>query len=153
MGQAMSAAQNVVTIAHIDKVCLLTLNRPERRNALSDELMAVRGEAILDAFRTEEAKTSEYAKLTAALKEIYADRGIPYRAMCGRDIRVAVRIKRERMGEIHRRRLDAGEDRMRLANDQVVPAHVRHLERRAVGPQARGDLVIQGVFFRGEWNF
>jgi hypothetical protein len=23
----------------------------------------------------------------------------------------------------------------------------------AVGPQSRGDLVIQGIFFRGEWNF
>jgi enoyl-CoA hydratase len=47
----MSAPQNVVTIAVANKVCLLTLNRPERRNALSDELMAVLGEAILDADR------------------------------------------------------------------------------------------------------
>jgi enoyl-CoA hydratase/carnithine racemase len=47
----MSAAQNVVTVAVTNKVCLLTLNRPERRNALSDELMAVLGEAILDADR------------------------------------------------------------------------------------------------------
>ena len=49
MGSPMSALQNVVTISVTGKVCLLTLNRPERRNALSDELMAVLGEAILDA--------------------------------------------------------------------------------------------------------
>jgi enoyl-CoA hydratase len=49
MGSRMSALQNVVTISVTGKVCLLTLNRPERRNALSDELMAVLGEAILDA--------------------------------------------------------------------------------------------------------
>ncbi len=41
----------VVTVAIADKLCLLTLNRPERRNALSDELTAVLGEAILDADR------------------------------------------------------------------------------------------------------
>jgi enoyl-CoA hydratase len=51
MGSRMSALQNVVTISVTGKVCLLTLNRPERRNALSDELMAVLGEAILDADR------------------------------------------------------------------------------------------------------
>ena len=42
---------DVVTVAIADKICLLTLNRPERRNALSDELTAVLGEAILDADR------------------------------------------------------------------------------------------------------
>jgi enoyl-CoA hydratase/carnithine racemase len=34
-----------------DKVCLLTLNRPERRNAISDALTAALGEAVLDADR------------------------------------------------------------------------------------------------------
>ena len=42
---------DIVKIAIADKICLLTLNRPERRNALSDELTAVLGEAILDADR------------------------------------------------------------------------------------------------------
>jgi enoyl-CoA hydratase len=41
----------VVRIAIAEKVCLLTLNRPERRNAINDELGAALGEAILDADR------------------------------------------------------------------------------------------------------
>jgi enoyl-CoA hydratase/carnithine racemase len=41
----------VVRIAIADKICLLTLNRPERRNAINDELGAALGEAILDADR------------------------------------------------------------------------------------------------------
>jgi enoyl-CoA hydratase len=41
----------IVRVAIAEKVCLLTLNRPERRNAISDELGAVLGEAILDADR------------------------------------------------------------------------------------------------------
>jgi enoyl-CoA hydratase len=41
----------IVQVAIADKICVLTLNRPERRNALSDELTAMLGEAILDADR------------------------------------------------------------------------------------------------------
>jgi enoyl-CoA hydratase len=42
---------DIVKIAIADKICLLTLNRPERRNAISDELTEVLGAAILDADR------------------------------------------------------------------------------------------------------
>ena len=46
-----NTSADVVTVTIADKICLLTLNRPERRNALSDELTAMLGEAILDADR------------------------------------------------------------------------------------------------------
>lgn len=42
---------DIVKIAVANNVCLLTLNRPERRNAISDELSIALGEAILDADR------------------------------------------------------------------------------------------------------
>jgi enoyl-CoA hydratase len=42
---------DVLTVSIGEKICVLTLNRPERRNALSDEMVAVLGEAILDADR------------------------------------------------------------------------------------------------------
>ncbi len=44
-------SSGMVTVAIAGKICVLTLNRPERRNALSDALTAVLGEAILDADR------------------------------------------------------------------------------------------------------
>lgn len=44
-------SSGMVTVATAGKICVLTLNRPERRNALSDALTAVLGEAILDADR------------------------------------------------------------------------------------------------------
>lgn len=45
----MSEMDNVLQVSTADKVRLLTLNRPERRNALSDELTAAMREAILAA--------------------------------------------------------------------------------------------------------
>ncbi len=41
----------IVTVTVADKVALLTLNRPDRRNALSDAMIAALGEAVLDADR------------------------------------------------------------------------------------------------------
>ena len=46
-----SDAGPIVRVAVDGPICLLTLNRPERRNALSDALIAALGEAILDADR------------------------------------------------------------------------------------------------------
>ena len=45
----MNDASALVKIEVIANICLLTLNRPERRNALSDAMTAALGEAILDA--------------------------------------------------------------------------------------------------------
>lgn len=45
----MGAMSEILTIATRDKVRLLTLNRPDRRNALSHELSSLLRQAILDA--------------------------------------------------------------------------------------------------------
>jgi enoyl-CoA hydratase len=45
----MSTAEAVLKISIENKICLLTLNRPERRNALSKELSSALRLAILDA--------------------------------------------------------------------------------------------------------
>lgn len=43
------SSEAIVAVDVIDHICLLTLNRPERRNALSDAMTAALGEAVLDA--------------------------------------------------------------------------------------------------------
>ena len=45
----MSDEQDVLKVSIENKVCLLTLNRPERRNALSRQLLAELSNAVLDA--------------------------------------------------------------------------------------------------------
>ncbi len=45
----MATSDDVLTIAIADRICLLTLNRPERRNAMSNALAAALREAILEA--------------------------------------------------------------------------------------------------------
>ena len=45
----MSDEQNILKVSIENKVCLLTLNRPERRNALSRQLIAEISNAILEA--------------------------------------------------------------------------------------------------------
>jgi len=46
-----TSAEPIVRTERDGRICLLTLNRPERRNALSDALVEALGEAILDADR------------------------------------------------------------------------------------------------------
>ena len=48
---AGEASEPIVLTAIEHNVCLLTINRPERRNAISDALTAALGEAVLDADR------------------------------------------------------------------------------------------------------
>jgi enoyl-CoA hydratase/carnithine racemase len=51
----MAGGDEPIVLRTIDrKVCLVTLNRPERRNAISDALTAALGEAVLDADRDPE---------------------------------------------------------------------------------------------------
>jgi enoyl-CoA hydratase len=45
----MSAGKNAVKVSITDKICLLTLNRPDRRNAISQQLADELREAILSA--------------------------------------------------------------------------------------------------------
>jgi enoyl-CoA hydratase/carnithine racemase len=51
---ADAPAEPILRVALERNVCVLTLNRPERRNALSDELVEALGEAVLDADRNPE---------------------------------------------------------------------------------------------------
>jgi enoyl-CoA hydratase/carnithine racemase len=41
--------EHVLSISIADKICLLTLDRPHRRNALSEQLQGELREAVLDA--------------------------------------------------------------------------------------------------------
>jgi enoyl-CoA hydratase/carnithine racemase len=50
----MAVDEPIVLQAIDGSVCLLTLNRPERRNAISDAMTAALGEAVLDADRNPE---------------------------------------------------------------------------------------------------
>jgi len=45
----MSDEQDILKVSIVNKVCLLTLNRPDRRNALSRQMLAELSNAILDA--------------------------------------------------------------------------------------------------------
>jgi enoyl-CoA hydratase/carnithine racemase len=47
----MNAGEDVLLVTISDRIALLTLNRPDRRNAISEELTEAVGEAILDADR------------------------------------------------------------------------------------------------------
>ena len=45
----MNDEEHVLSVEIKDRVCLLTLDRPERRNAISDQLRMELSEAVLDA--------------------------------------------------------------------------------------------------------
>jgi hypothetical protein len=55
-----------------------------------------RGRAVLDTFPERDARSDRRRSLINALTEIYADRGIPYRAFFGNEIRVQPRFRNAR---------------------------------------------------------
>lgn len=60
------------------------------------------GEAVIDAFPTLGARNESRLRLISALTEVYADRGVPYVALAGTDIRLEPRFGNARWVLAHR---------------------------------------------------